>query len=93
MQRISTEVDGRFKNGVRGVQRGTRFNAEWCNAVQEEIATFIETAGITLDASNNSQLYAALLAILAAGVATGNIDVCRMPRCASTRFLVLAPSR
>lgn len=75
MQRISTEVDGRFKNGVRGVQRGTRFNAEWCNAVQEEIATFIETAGITLDASNNSQLYAALLAILAAGVATGNIDV------------------
>lgn len=75
MQRISTEVDGRFKNGVRGVQRGTRFNAEWCNAVQEEIATFIETAGITLDASNNSQLYAALLAILAAGIVAGNIDV------------------
>ena len=75
MQRISTETDGHFKNGVRGVQRGTKFNAEWCNAVQEEIATFIEEAGITLDASNNSQLYAALLAILAAGIVAGNIEV------------------
>lgn len=75
MQRISTETDGHFKNGVRGVQRGTKFNAEWCNAVQEEIATFIEAAGITLDASNNSQLYAALLAILAAGIVAGNIEV------------------
>ena len=75
MQRISTETDGHFKNGVRGVQRGTKFNAEWCNAVQEEIATFIEAAGITLDASNNSQLYAALLAILAAGIETGSVTV------------------
>lgn len=75
MQRISTEVDGLFKNGVRGVQRGTKFNAEWCNAVQEEIATFIETAGITLDASNNSQLYAALLAIFMAGIEVGGSGI------------------
>lgn len=75
MQRISTETDGHFKNGVRGVQRGTKFNAEWCNAVQEEIATFIETAGLTLDESNNSQLYAALLAIFMAGIEVGGSGI------------------
>lgn len=64
MQRISTEVDGIFKNGVRGVQRGTRFNAEWCNAVQEEIARFIESAGLPLNPDNNGQLIEALSAKL-----------------------------
>ncbi len=75
MQRISTETDGHFKNGVRGVQRGTKFNAEWCNAVQEEIATFIEAAGLTLDESNNSQLHAALLAIFMAGIEVGGSGI------------------
>lgn len=64
MQRISTETDGVFRNGVRGVQRGTKFNAEWCNAVQEEIAGFIEAAGLQLDVNDNGQLVAALLAML-----------------------------
>ena len=64
MQRISTETDGVFRNGVRGVQRGTKFNAEWCNAVQEEIAGFIESAGLQLDVNDNGQLVAALLAML-----------------------------
>lgn len=64
MQRISTETDGVFKNGVRGVQRGTKFNAEWCNAVQEEIAGFVEAAGLQLDVNDNGQLVAALLAML-----------------------------
>lgn len=70
MQRISTEVDGTFKNGVPGVQRGTQLNAEWFNAVQEEIAGFIESAGLTLDDTNNGQLLQALTAIFlsAAGV-------------------------
>lgn len=64
MQRISTETDGIFRNGVRGVQRGTKFNAEWCNAVQEEIAGFVEAAGLQLDVNDNGQLVAALLAML-----------------------------
>lgn len=64
MQRISTETDGVFKNGVRGVQRGTKFNAEWCNAVQEEIAGFVEAAGLQLDVNDNGQFVAAFLAML-----------------------------
>lgn len=72
MQRISTEPDGVFKNGVPGVQRGTKFNAEWCNAVQEELANFIEAAGLTLDADNSEQLWKALLAVFAAGISIGD---------------------
>ena len=72
MQRISTEPDGVFKNGVPGVQRGTKFNAEWCNAVQEELANFIETAGLELDADDSEQLWKALLAVFAAGISIGD---------------------
>lgn len=72
MQRISTEPDGVFKNGVPGVQRGTKFDAEWCNAVQEELAHFIEEAGLTLDADDSRQLWKALLAVFAAGLSIGD---------------------
>lgn len=72
MQRISTEPDGVFKNGVPGVQRGTKFNAEWCNAVQEELANFIETAGLELNADDSEQLWKALLAVFAAGISLGD---------------------
>ena len=72
MQRISTEPDGVFKNGVPGVQRGTKFDAEWCNAVQEELAHFIEEAGLTLDADDSGQLWKALLAVFAAGISIGD---------------------
>ena len=72
MQRISTEPDGIFKNGVPGVQRGTKFNAEWCNAVQDELANFIEEAGLTLDADDSEQLWKALLAVFAAGLSLGD---------------------
>ena len=75
MQRISTEPDGVFKNGVPGVQRGTKFNAEWCNAVQEELAHFIEEAGLTLDADDSGQLWKALLAVFAAGLSLGDSAV------------------
>lgn len=75
MQRISTEVDGIFKNGVRGVQRGTKFNAEWCNAVQEELCNFIVSAGLSLDADDSEQLWKALLAVFTAGVTLGNSTV------------------
>lgn len=72
MQRISTEPDGVFKNGVPGVQRGTKFNAEWCNAVQDELANFIEAAGLELDADDSEQLWKALLAVFAAGLSLGD---------------------
>jgi len=75
MQRISTEPDGVFKNGVPGVQRGTKFNAEWCNAVQEELANFIETAGLTLDGDDSEQLWKALIAVFAAGISIGDSTV------------------
>lgn len=60
MQRISTEQDGVFKDGVPGVSRGTRVNAAWFNAVQEELCYLIEQCGITLDPATNTQLYSAL---------------------------------
>ncbi len=75
MQRISTEPDGVFKNGVPGVQRGTKFDAEWCNAVQEEICNFITEAGLTLNGADQKQLWKALLAVFAAGVTLGNSTV------------------
>lgn len=80
MQRISTEPDGVFKNGVPGVQRGTKFNAEWCNAVQEELANFIQN-GVDpenpkeLDPDNSGQLLETLLEIFAAGLSLGNSTV------------------
>lgn len=57
MQRISTEPNGVFKNGVPGVSRGTRCDAAWHNAVQEEIAGLIERSGGTLDPNDDNQLY------------------------------------
>lgn len=72
MQRISTEPDGVFKNGVPGVQRGTKFNAEWCNAVQDELANFIEATGLELDADDSEQLWKALFAVFAAGLSLGD---------------------
>ena len=64
MQKITTEVDGVFKNGTPGSGRGTKLNAEWFNAVQDEIVNFIEGAGDELDATNSHQLLDALYAIL-----------------------------
>lgn len=75
MQRISTEPDGVFKDGVPGVQRGTMFNAGWCNSVQEELANFIEAAGLTLDADDSEQLWKALAAVFAAGISIGDSAV------------------
>lgn len=49
-------------NGKRGFSDavGTNFNAKWCQGIQEELATFIEAQGITLDAEDNTQLAQAL---------------------------------
>lgn len=40
----------------------TEVTADWLNAVQEELAAVIVSAGLTLDKANNGQLLAALLA-------------------------------
>jgi len=65
-------VNHMFSDGVpeQGKQ-ATVIDAEWLNAVQEEIAQFIELAGLTLDGSNPHQLRDALLAIFMAGIQVG----------------------
>lgn len=71
MRRISTatkQVD-KFGAGKHGFTDGneltatpaTDFEGAWCDAVQEEIASFIESRGITLNPSLNNQLTAAIL--------------------------------
>lgn len=78
MQRISTpsaSSDHKFLPGDGGTFRGTQFSAAWCNAVQEEIAGFIESAGLELDDDDNNQLFAAFSAMLAAGFSAGTISV------------------
>lgn len=69
-------VNHMFSNGVpeQGKQ-ATVIDAEWLNAVQEEIAQFIELAGITLDGSNPHQLRDALLAIFMAGIEVGGTGI------------------
>ena len=57
MQKISTEADGVFKDGVPGVSRGTKCNAAWHNAVQNELCTLLTLNGVTLDPNDNTQLY------------------------------------
>lgn len=57
MQKISTEADGVFKDGVPGVSRGTKCNAAWHNAVQDEICNLLTLNGVSLDPNDNTQLY------------------------------------
>lgn len=44
----------------------TEVTAEWLNAVQEEIAHAIEASGAVLDPADRTQLYTAMLALIAA---------------------------
>lgn len=41
--------------------------ADWANAIQEEIAAVVEAAAIPLDKDNNSQLLAAIVALITGG--------------------------
>lgn len=65
MQRITTP-DHLFHDGdpFNGIQ-GTPVTADFLNAVQEEIATVIEAAGIPLSAATSTQLLNALTQIFA----------------------------
>ena len=48
--------DGNLSLGVNP----TEFDAAWCNAVQEEIASVVESTGVALDPTSRTQLYAAI---------------------------------
>src|SRR6266542_719850 len=54
-------------------QPGTKLEKDWLNAVQEEIAHFIEDAGITLVKGTNTQLVAALMARAAAAATASKL--------------------
>lgn len=64
MHRINTPTatsDNRFTEGDPTIPiQPTVVSAEWLNAVQEELASVITGAGLTLDAANNAQVLAAI---------------------------------
>lgn len=54
-------------NPALGAQ-ATVVTKDWANAIQEEVAHVIEAAGVELDKTDNSQLYAAVMALILANV-------------------------
>lgn len=73
MHRIDAadHVGNQFSEGdVFGGRAGTKVDAAWLNAVQEELANAIESVGIALVKGNNAQLAAALAAAVSPGVRT-----------------------
>ncbi|HEV2674237.1 MAG TPA: hypothetical protein VGV37_06810 [Aliidongia sp.] len=69
---------GYFVNGDPAVgQVATSVTHEWLNSVQEEIAGVIETAGETLDKTNNRQLLAAIQQLISSmdGWSTGDVKI------------------
>lgn len=58
-------VGGMFDPGNPGITEATVLTPDWCNAVQEELVHVILTqAGISLVKGTNTQLWAALVALL-----------------------------
>lgn len=57
----------RAQNKVAGIA-GTVLAPEWLNAIQEEMAYVIETAGLALNAADTTQLYQALRLFVRAGM-------------------------
>lgn len=67
MHRIdtATAVDGRFVNKDPDHSiRATKLNAEWFNSVQEELMHLLESAGIDADDDDDTQVEAAIKALL-----------------------------
>lgn len=56
-------------------QPSTRVSYEWLNAVQGELVSVIEAAGLTLDKTNNSQLLAAIIALANNSLAASEVAV------------------
>lgn len=75
MHRIDTSgnVDNRFHPGNPATgQQATRVDQDWLNAVQEEIVGVIDQANIPLEKGNNTQLAAAIVALIAGVVGDGS---------------------
>lgn len=74
MHRIDADshVANMFDEGDPGVPRNpTQVDADWLNAVQEEICNAITNAGITLVKGTNTQLRSALVNVLTAQTIAG----------------------
>ena len=56
---------GYWTNGVPGISPATIIDADWLNAIQEELAAVVTAAGIALDKGNNGQLLSALQSMFA----------------------------
>lgn len=87
MRRIDTstaaqDLFGKGKHGWRngnpqaGV-RPTQFNAEFVNALQEEIANAIENAGINLNPEDNQQLFKAISSLAGGSGKIESVDALR----------------
>lgn len=64
----SATIDHKFTEGDPTVPvEATTVTADWLNAVQGELVTVIESAGLVLDKADNGQLLAALLTLGAGG--------------------------
>jgi len=71
-------IDNLFTEGdpTTGVP-ATTVTGAWLNAIQEEIAHVVETAGLTLAKLDNTQLHAAIVALIAQGqgLTTGDVKL------------------
>lgn len=78
MHRVDSpgSVAGLFQDGNPAVgQQATQLLSAWFNDVQENLCHVIEEAGLTLDKGDETQLLAALTALIAGVVGTGGGSV------------------
>lgn len=67
---------GYFQKGNPGTgTRATQVTADWCNAIQEEIAGAIENKGISLDKTNRGQLKMAIARRKIRSVINSNLTI------------------
>lgn len=90
---------GYFTNGDPGTATpATTVTAEWLNRVQEEICYVIEQNGITLDGADTTQLYDAIVAMVApdaSDTVKGKIEIAVQSEMetASSTTLAVTPGR
>lgn len=61
----NTAKNGKFVSGNPSTgTKATQFTADWCNAVQDEIANVVTGSGASLNKNTNNQLYGAILDLL-----------------------------
>lgn len=80
MQRINTD-DGRYHAGNPSTgTKGTIVTSDAMNALQEEMAGFIEAAGIALKPDDNGQLLKALYALLKKAGSVNAYSIASLPK-------------